>query len=116
MLDATRILLMIHIFVLGAPIIVVSVFLLVETVRIRRFLERYAIQMTLFKGILLVGYLFVFIAAMHLFGEVLEWYGYGVFSLEVGAVWHGSVLVVLAVVSYSFYRYLKSLKAAEKVG
>ena len=95
--------------------IAVAIFLLWETARIRNFLERYAIQRTIFKGILLVGYLFVFIASMHLVEEVLQWYDYDLLAEEVGALWHGTTLTVLLVISYSFYQYHKTLSLAEKV-
>ncbi len=113
-MDATHFLLLIHIFVLGIPMIGASVFLFAVTVKIRAFLEKYAIQRTIFKGILLVGYLFIFVAIMHLLEEILEWYNYDIVSLEVGALWHGATLVVLLIVSYSFFGYLKTLRSAEK--
>lgn len=113
-MGAREVLLLIHIFVLGIPMLGASIFLLVETTRIRRFLERYAVQRTIFKGILLVGYVFVFIAVMHLLEETLEWYGYELLSMEVGAIWHGATLLVLAVVAYSFHQYLKTLHLAER--
>lgn len=109
-----ELLLLIHIFVLGVPLVVASVFLLVVTLRIRRFLERYRIQMTIFRGILLAGYLFILIAIAHLVEEVFEWYGYDYGALEVGGVWHAATLIVLLILSYSFYQYLKVLRQSEK--
>lgn len=112
-MNVIELLLLIHIFVLGIPMIGAAIFLLAVTVRIRAFLGKYDIRRTIFKGILLVGYLFIFIAIMHLLEEVLDWYNYAVLSLVVGALWHGATLVVLLVVSYSFHSYLKTLKSAE---
>jgi hypothetical protein len=115
-LNTIQLLLLIHIFVLGIPMIAAAAFLLAVTARIRTFLEKYDIQRTIFKGILVVGYLFIFIAIMHLLEEVLEWYNYEVLSLVVGALWHGATVIVILVVSYSFYAYLKTLRSAEKEG
>lgn len=112
--SSEELLLLIHIFVLGVPMVGVSVFLLVVTLRIRRFLERYRIQMTIFRGILLAGYLFIFIAIAHLFEEVFEWYGNDIAALEVGALWHAATLIVLLILSFSFYQYLRVLRQSEK--
>ncbi len=113
-MNATQLVLLIHIYVLGIPILGASLFLLITTMRIRSFLGRYAIQRTIFRGILLAGYLFVFIAVMHLLGHVLEWYGYDLLAIEVEGVWHGIMLLVLVVLSYSFYQYYRTLSSSEK--
>lgn len=109
-----QLLLLIHIFVLGVPMVGASVFLLVVTLRIRGLLGRYRIQMTVFRGILLAGYLFILIAVAHIFEETLEWYGYDYAALEVGALWHAATLIVLLILSYSFYQYLRVLRQSEK--
>jgi hypothetical protein len=113
-LDETQIALLIHIYVLGVPMLGASIFLLVVTVKIRRFLERYAIQRTIFRGILLAGYLFVFISVLHIAAHALEWYGYDLLALEVEGIWHGVMLLVLLVLSYSFYQYYRTLSSAER--
>lgn len=113
-MDTLQIVLLIHLFVLGVPMLAASIFLLVVTVKIRRFLERYAIQRTIFRGILLAGYLFILISLMHLVGHVFDWYGYSTLALEVEGMWHAVMLLVLLVLSYSFYQYYKTLSSAER--
>jgi hypothetical protein len=114
-MDLTHLLLLVHIFALGVPMLGLSIFLLVLTIRIRSFLERYGIQRIIFRGILVVGYLFIVIAVMHLAEHVLEWYGYETLSLEAEGVWHAATLLVLLVLAYSFYEYLRTLNSSEKV-
>lgn len=101
--------------VVGVAWIVLAVVLLFITLRITRVSKEYSLRRTLFKGIFLLGYIFIITGVLHLVEELLLLLEYPeVVTHTLSLANHTIIIVLIGVTAYSFHQYWSALKAVQK--
>jgi hypothetical protein len=104
------------ILILGIPILVISTLLVIKTRAIKILQRRYNVQMVIFRGILVVGYLFFALGVFLVTANLLELFGYEFLEDAADTLWHAVALAVLIALTWSFYHYYRLLtQPSEKV-